>query len=169
MDQFLALLRPVSNAVGVVLCFTGSVGLLSPSASPSFLGLQHHEQSWFGLLFVVGIGMLLAVQFSHPQSTFHQWRQHRADKAAKAAKHERRRKQVRNLTADEKKIVLRYQQGNTAIWFDRQHPVANGLIAQGILAQTAVNGLDYKVAFALQPWVRELLLEDPTLTDTAQQ
>jgi hypothetical protein len=168
MEQFLALLRPVSNAVGVVLCFTGGVTLVAPAAWLAFLGLQHFERSWSGLSFLFGAGMLLAVQFSDPKSTLQRWRQHRADKAARAAKKERLRELIRNLTHEEKAIVFQYQRGQTSLWFDGQDPVANGLAAQGILAETAVNGMAYKSAYGLQPWVRELVIEDPTLTDPPQ-
>lgn len=169
MEQFIGLLRPVSNAAGVVLAFVGAVALLIPQNVLSFLGLQHHDRSWFGLALLFGMAMMIAVQLSDPQSMLQQLRASRAGRKRKKVERDELCGRISRLTDEEKALVWTFQQGKTAIWLDAQHPVANGLAAQEILIRTGVNGMAYEVAYSLQPWVRELLLERPELTGSQQQ
>lgn len=165
IETFLPLLRPFFGAAGLVLAFVGGVGLFSPDAWIEALGLldvRRTSRSEFGLSFLVGLGVLFAVQFFDKESALQKLRGRRAARAAAQEKRERQRKRLERLAPDEKAVLARYvNDKKTALAFDAAHGVANGLAAQEILFRTAVDGLAYKTIYNLHPWARDILSEHP--------
>lgn len=146
----------------------GGTVLLLPTSVGSFIGLQRFDRSWFGLSLLFGLGMMIAVQLSDPASMLQRATKAHAEKASSEGNGKDYVSGFGDLLSRKSSSSGRYRE-TTALWVDAQNPVANSLMAQDIPYQTGVDGLSYKKAYSLQPWVRDLLLDEPDLTGSPTQ
>jgi Super-infection exclusion protein B len=111
IESFLILLRPLFGGAGLVLTFAGAAVLFLPAGWLGELGLlnaRDANRSEFGLSLLIGVGILVAVQFfdkaSITQRALQRWR----DGRAREAKLRTQREALHKLTADEKAYLVPY-------------------------------------------------------------
>jgi Super-infection exclusion protein B len=174
IESFLVLLRPFFGASGLVLAFAGGVVLLLPSAWLDMLGLlstRDTHRSEFGLSLLVGVGILIAVQFFDKQSIAQRALQRWRDRRTLDATVDAQREMLHKLTADEKAYLAPYIKKNKAMQrFNLEDGIAGSLRVRGIIFCGAqvfdqVTGAE----FALAPWARDYLIAHPELLNGASK
>jgi hypothetical protein len=174
LEAFLLLLRPFFGAMGLVLALVGAVVLLLPDDWLGVLGLRTMREagrSEFGLALVVGVAVLVAVQFfdkeSVTQRALRRWR----DSRARAAKRRVQLDSLHKLTPDERAYLTPYIAKNkTMQTFDTSDGIAGALLVRGIIYSGApmfshFTGPEY----ALSSWARDYLAEHPELLNGASK
>jgi hypothetical protein len=174
IESFFVLLRPIFGGAGLVLFFVGGAALVLPTAWLGELGLldaRDANKSEFGLSLLVGVGILIAVQFfdkaSITQRALQRWR----DRRDREAKSWVQREGLHKLTADEKAYLLPYIKENKAMQrFNMEDGIAGSLRVRGIIFCGAhvfdhVTGAE----FSLAAWARDYLTEHPELLDGASR
>ncbi len=144
------------------LCLAGGVLLFAKASWLAPLGLDAFVgkyRFWIGLVFLVGLSLLLAHVLAHAmRKGLDWWTEFRGVHQG--------RKRLHQLTEEERRILASYIEGKTRTQMLRiSDGVVSGLVSQRIIYMSANLGSGHDPYFAhnIQPWAWEYLNEHPEL------
>jgi len=155
VDAYKKLPASLFLTIGIVL----SIVLFSPDFFAKSIGIQYFRESYkvfIGPVWLLVIAILISRGIGLVQLKF---------RKIKAERH--RKKQLENLTPDEKHCLLHFTEGQLPTIYRNMHDSAIcALATKKIVYRASAIVMDFDVIpYCIQPWAKEILEKYPDLLD----